>query len=159
MSPACPWIQAGSCSPTLLTACPGCPSGNPLHHRHHSSSSSSSNPHSDHCSKFISRKEIKRCAITALITSSINTVLSVACPRVTTLEATFTASRAAPAPGWYRSALCRYEIFYRTQQLAAGSTVWQGKQPGMRESLSASPLKICPNLVVRNHQKNSRSCL
>lgn len=112
-----------------------------------------SNPHSGHCSKFISRKEIKHCAITALITNSINTVLSVACPRVTTLEVTFSVSTAAPAPGWYRFALCRYEIFYRTQQLAAVSTTWQGKQPGMRESLSASPLKICPNLVVRNYQK------
>lgn len=96
---------------------------------------------------------MRHCAITALITNSINTVLSAACPRATTLEATFSASRAAPAPGWCGFALCRYEIFYRTQQLAAVSTIWQGKQPGMRESLFASPLKICPNLVVRKYQK------
>lgn len=79
--------------------------------------------------------------------------LSVARPSVTTMEVTFTVSRAAPAPGWYHFALCRYEIFYKTQQLAAVSSTWQGNQPGMRELLFASPLKICPNLVVRNYQK------
>lgn len=95
VSPMCPWTRASSCGPMLLTACPACPSGNPLHQRHHSPSS---NLHSGHCSKFISRKEIKHCAITALITNSINMVLSVACPRDATLEVTFTVSRGCTSP-------------------------------------------------------------
>lgn len=95
VSPICPWIHAGSCGPMLLAACPAYPSGNPLHQRHYLPSL---NLHSGHCSKFISRKEIKHCAITALITNSINMVLSVACPRVTTLEVTFTVSRGCTSP-------------------------------------------------------------